>query len=344
MTRLAHHCVEMGMENEEVFSMLLDADERWGKFKTRPPEQRRQRLIGIIQHVRSKKSFESVLDIHNDIVIQTLGDFLDAEEPEINWVFDGLLAEQGLGTIASIPGVGKSTLSFQLAIKSTISHDFLKWANRKQLHAAVLSFEMQANECRPFMEHMLRGYSKEEVTYLRQNLGVWAYGSKFEFNNKEKRRGLLDAIDIKESKFIIIDSLKQIVTRMRDEELDEVYEFINKDLRKDRGCTVWIIHHLRKPANEGPRKPQDISDLYGDQYIGAFATSVLGLWKRSFNQVEVMNFKTRMAPETPPFVIERAQYLDFVITDNPAPENHSPVAKGGDNGEGNSEPSTGIGI
>lgn len=331
MTRLAFHCVELGMTNEECFSLLLDADDRWGKFKTRPPEQRRQRLVGIIQHVRSKKSTESILQLNDDLVVFTLGDFLTSEEVKIDWVFENLLAEQGLGTIGAMPGVGKSTMSFQMGIKATLAHNFLKWENRKQLKACILSFEMDVPECKPFLGTMLQGYSEAEVAYLRDNMTIVPYGSKFVFNNKENRQKILDVIDAKESNFIVIDSLKQIVSRMRDEELDEVYEFINKDIRKDRKCAVWIIHHLRKPGNEGPRKPQDIADLYGDQYIGANATAVLGLWKRTPRQLEVLNFKTRMAPETEPFLVMRTAHLDFQITEHLDVEGESsqnfPVAK-----------------
>lgn len=336
MTRLAFHCVEMGMTNEEVYSVLYNADERWGKFKGR--EDRAKRLVGIIQHVRTKKSLDNVLQMNDDFVIFTLGDFLTQDAPKINWVFEDLLAVQGLGTIAGMPSVGKSTMSFQLAFKSVLGSKFLKWDNLKEMRPTILSLEMAEPECKPFMNTMLQGYTKEQAERLRETLRVIPYGSKFALNKKDNQQKFLDALDQHESDFIIIDSLKQLVTRMRDEEIDEVYEFLNKHVRKDRKCTVWIIHHLRKPGNDGPRKPQDIADLYGDQYIGANATAVLALWKRTVRQVEVMNFKTRMAPETDPFYAMRNNYLDFYVTDFLDTDEPAPVAKKESKGNGNPKP------
>lgn len=345
MTRLAFDCIELGMTNEEAFSLLLDADERWGKFKTRPPEQRRQRLIGIIQHVRSKKATESILSLTDDLVVYTFGDFLGSEPIKIDWVFENLLAEQGLGTIGGQPGVGKSTAIFQMGIKATLGKDFLKWRNIKQLKTCIFSFEMDIPECKPFLDTMLSGYSQEEVNYLRENATICPYGAKFTFNNKDNRQKILDAVDSKESNFIILDSLKQITSKMKEEELDEVYEFINRDLRKERKCTVFVIHHIRKPSQDGPRKPQDIGDLYGDQYIGANATAVLALWKRTSRQLEMLNFKTRMAPETEGFYVMRTPTLDYEITDHLDVEEPPPVAqKRKAESEPNTESPGGIGL
>lgn len=319
MTRLAHHCIELKMTNEETFSLLLDADERWGKFKTRPPEQRRARIIGIIQHVRSKQALDSELLLSNKIIVYTVGDLLSTEF-KLNWVYENLLHEQGLGIIAANPGVGKSTVSFQLGLKAALGKDFLKWVCAKKMKTFIISAEMQQMECSQFLQTMLPGYTPEEQDFIRQNVTIITPG-KFALDRKDNQQQLLDVIDAHEPNLIIGDSLNALVSKKKEEEIDGLFEFINTSLRMDRKATVWLIHHLRKPSNEGARKPQDISDLYGDQYIGAHATTVLALWKRGQQQLEVLNFKTRMAPETADFWINRTEHLDFYETD--IPENPS---------------------
>lgn len=327
MTRLAFDCVEMGMSNEEIYSVLFNADERWKKFAARPPEQRAARLIGLIQHVRTKKSTDSELKLSdNDLLSYTLGDFLETEI-RVNWVFQNLLHEQGLGIIAATPGVGKSQVSFQMAFHTALERTFLKWECHKRSKTLLLSLEMGHVECKVFLDTMLQGYPDEDRQKLRESIIIVPLGYKLPLDKKEGQDALLDILDQHEIDFIVIDSLKTCVSKLAEEEVDSLFDFINKDLRTDRKSTVWIVHHLRKPGNEGSRKPTDISDLYGDQYIGAHATSVIALWRRSKNQIEVMNFKTRLAAETDPFMIKRTSELNFYVDDSPVEEDEPPVAK-----------------
>jgi len=40
MMRMAYHCIEMGMEDTEAYVILMNCDDRWGKYKNRSPENR----------------------------------------------------------------------------------------------------------------------------------------------------------------------------------------------------------------------------------------------------------------------------------------------------------------
>lgn len=325
-TRMAFHCIEMGMTNEETFAVLWDCDDRWGKFKSR--NDRKTRLIGIINYVRTEKTRAQILEITDRPISYTVGDLIARPEAKLDWVFNGLLTERGYGLMAANPGIGKSTMSFQLAIKSILGLPFLIWENQKKMRPLIWSLDMQDNETTEFFRTMLMGYTGEQQEEICKTLRVVPWGSRLALNSKNNQQMFLEEIDAHESNFIIIDSFRQINSKMDMEEIGEVHEFLNKELRSsqgDRKCTIWVVHHLRKPPNEGSRKPQDINDLYGDQYIGATATGALALWSKGHNVVEVMNFKTRMAAQSEAFHAKRNQYLDFEVIDDPVPD--APVVR-----------------
>jgi hypothetical protein len=104
--------------------------------------------------------------------------------------------------------------------------------------------------------------------------------------------------------------------------LDTFFDWINRRVREERGCTVWLIHHNRKPANEGPRKPRGLEDLYGDTFIGAHPTTVVSLWRKSKGILEVLPLKIRLAEEQDPFEIKRENHMDFSIY-NTAVDKHA---------------------
>lgn len=318
MTRLGFHCVEMGMTNEECYAVLYNADERWGKYKSRSPSDRAKRLIGIITHCRSKKELDRELNLNSlsEDAFVALGDFR-ATDLKVRWVFRDFLPEQGLGTISAMPGVGKTTLSIRLGCSVVLRSDFLKWKCelKEQQKVGFLSLEMAAMECKKFIMDMWPSFTPEEQETLDHNFFLLPLGYSMALDSKQYQQFVLDQIDRHGLTFLIIDSLKAATT-LDEKKLEKFYNWINKEVRLNRKVTVWIIHHNRKPANEGPRKPKGLEDLYGDVFIAAHPTTVISLWRTAKGHFEVIPLKIRLAEETDPFRIRRTEHLNFEVEGN----------------------------
>lgn len=313
MTRLGFHCIEMGMSNEECYSILYNADERWGKFKHRPPADRAKRLVGIITHCRSKKELEVELNLSEREPAYLLGDFLDTQL-NVKWIYSDFLSEQGFGIISSAPGIGKSTLSLRLGFHTALGRDFLFWKNaiKSGRRVGFFSLEMAGIEVKKFIKDMLPSFTPEEQEILRKQIVIFPLGYAMALDEKKNQQHIMDIIDQYELDFIIIDSLKA-ATGLDEKRTDKFMDWVNKDIRNERKATMWLIHHNRKPPNEGPRKPKDLSDLYGDTFITAHPTVVISLWRKAQGVLEVIPLKVRLAAETKAFTIVRKEHLDFEI-------------------------------
>lgn len=336
MTRLGFHCIEMGMSNEECYVILLNADDRWGKFKHRAPEDRAKRIIGIITHCRSAKSVQVELSLSDTLApIYSWEEFKATKvEPPV-WIFDSLIAEQGLGIIAASAGTGKSTVSLFMTFCAILKKKFLCFPFSSKtavdVRGAFVSFEMQPSEVSGFLQDMEFGYSEEEMTTLMNNFFVIPEGSAVNLAKKEVQQEILDRLLSREVNWVVFDSLKTL-TKMDDESIETFFEWVNKVLRKEHKMTVWIIHHTRKSPNlKSEKGPMTLDDVYGSMGITTHPTTVLGLQKRATKGVlKVMTLKIRSAEEKNPFLIKRAPGHRFIVTETTEEETQAEEEENGD--------------
>lgn len=315
LTRLGFHCVEMGMSNEECYAVLLDADDRWGKYKHRSPEDRAKRLTGIVSHCRGKKELDAELGLSDRESFISLGDFRSSDI-KVKWLYEDFLTERGLGIISASPGVGKSTLSLRLGFTATLGLDFFIWkyVGETTRRVAFLSLEMSGVECSKFIGDMWPSFTPDQQDHIDKNFYLLPLGYSMSLADKTNQQNILDEIDKHQIDFLVIDSLKA-ATALDEKKLDVFFNWVNKNIREERGVTVWIVHHNRKPPNEtgASRRPKDLGDLYGDTFITAHPTAVISLYRRSATEVEVIPLKVRMAGLGDPFVIRRTPHLNFEV-------------------------------
>ena len=313
MTRIAFDCLENGMPVEAVYSVLYNCDERWGKYKNRPDRQKR--LLGLIKHCISQlaRKAEIGLSSKQDLPVFQLGDFLAADY-KVNWIYQDLLLEDGFALISSAPGIGKSTLSLRFAMHASLGMDFLIWKFVAETGVKVgfLSFEMTGAECKKIISDMLIGFAPEQQEIVKKNITIVPLGYAMSLDNKDNQQKILDIIDGKQLDVVIIDSLKA-VTGLDEKRTDKFMDWVNEEVRNKRKCIPWVIHHNRKPSNEGPRKPKDLSDIYGSTYVTAHPTAVISLHRVSKRIIEVQPFKIRLSEQPDPFTIERLPHLGFLV-------------------------------
>lgn len=331
LTSVAITCWEMGMTIDEVMSVLLDADDRWRKYVGRA--DRIRRLHSIAEHAKQRvcgsetyeewssgnghfdREHSDALDASSDSTLESFerprrfSDFV-RHEFEIDWVIEGLIHQQGLAILASPPSVGKTQFSLNLAISLATGKDFLGWKVTRPRRILFLSLEMTQPELKFYLDRMTSELTAEERDLLDANLFFVAKQS-FRLNGEQNQRILQSWLDAVQPEGIFIDSLSRCTGGdLEKSEVDLVFDFLNKEVRAKRNTFIWFVHHNRK-ANALMKQPKRLEDLYGSQYIGAYASTVVGLWKITSETIEVNCLKVWLSKPFDSFLVNRKPNLTF---------------------------------
>jgi hypothetical protein len=311
LVHLGYYCAEMGMSDQEIFSILRNADDRWGKYKDRT--DRNKRLTSIIERVRAKYPAVAFQD---EDIIPVLGyqDLLDTEI-EIEWVIPGLLQEQGYMLFTGPSGIGKTQVTLRLAMAMALGRNWLGLQIDKPRKILVFSLEMGHPDLKYFLQMMNEGLNDEQRATLQSNLILVPYGEPL-YLDSDKGRQIFESIvkDVNPDG-IFIDSVGSTSTgNVSSEETVKKLMDYNDHVRKKFGVFTWWIHHMRKAQAEN-KKPNKLDDVYGNQYLYNRATSVYCLWPKG-TKIEVIPLKKRLAKLEDPWEIQRLVNLDFMIVDS----------------------------
>jgi hypothetical protein len=317
---------EMGMKDEEIYSILLNADDRWGKFKNR--SDRKTRLLDIINRARQKHptgltddtSFAGLLDenakVDTDVKYVFGFDEFNQTEIHIEWVVEGLLEQSGMMVIVSAPGVGKTQFALQFSICCALGTPFLKWPIVRKMKILWFSLEMNHAALKYFTTQMAGGYTSAEIAELDRNLKIVPLGEVLPLDHEEGKKFLEALIEEYQPDGIILDSMGKVTTSsLSDEEKIKQLNAYYGRIRSKYGVFLGFIHHNRK-ASDNNKKPKELGDIYGNQYIAAETSSAINLWKESDGAIEVSTIKLRLAPEIKPFSVVRSDHLKFILAEN----------------------------
>lgn len=329
LMRLGYFGAESGMEDAEIYSVLLNADDRWGKFKNRA--DRHKRFIEIINRARHKYPTggvqadailglaNSTAPVENPQYVFGFQEFLDSEI-NIEWAFENLIDLTGLGILAAAPAVGKTQLSIQMGIAAALGKPFLQWEATREMRIVFFSLEMPHAPLKYFMEQISKQYTGAELALLEKNFKVIPLGEAVGFDTPQGKKFVELILDEYQPDGVIIDSMGKVTNKtLTDENLiKELTQYYNM-LRKKYECFLWFIHHNRK-ASDNNKKPRDLSDLYGSQYLAADASVVLSLWKDD-KGIELSAVKTRLAAQPPAVMLSRNENLHFTMVEREMTEN-----------------------
>lgn len=311
LMRLGFSLAEMGMSDAEIFAVVRNADDRWGKFRGRT--DRNQRLLDLISRVREK--FPAV-DYQTDIIpVFGFQSLLD-HEIHIEWVLPGLLQEKGYMLLTGPSGIGKTQFSLRWAINMCLGRtSWLDIVINRPTKIAFFSLEMNFADLKYFLSLMAQDLTNEEKAILEQNLILVPYGEPIYLDKDESRQQFTDIVEAINPDGVIIDSLGSTTSGGLSDEttVKRIMDF-NDMLRNKYGVFTWYIHHMRKASGDN-KKPNKLSDVYGNQYIVNRATTVLCLWPNA-NKIEVIPLKIRMGPQGVTWNITRVGNLDFERASN----------------------------
>jgi archaellum biogenesis ATPase FlaH len=319
MSELAHLGAEMGWADEQIATILYDADDRWGKYKFR--RDRDRRITDFINRARQKHGYNSLENVDLTRMIQSANqttpvmgeskliygyqDFVDAEF-KIEWILSGLLAQGGFGLITGYPGTGKTQFSIALGAHMALgSEKFLTWdnvaGNKKVL---FLSLEMSAAPLNLFMGTIGKGYDDKNT--LNRNFLVAPFGTPINLDTPEGQIFFDQIMNDHMPDILVIDSLQKISSKeLTDEQAVKNLIHYLSTVRAKYSCAMIMIHHNRKKPNDGQKKGVELSDVYGSTYITTDVDFVVSLKTVEGNLLQVDTLKNRLGPTFDAFTITR---------------------------------------
>jgi hypothetical protein len=306
---LGYHLAEMQMTNEEMLSVLLNADTRWGKFAGRSDQI--QRLSEIISIARGKYPFTGVSSVGK---MESYGLLTLLNTPiELDWVWNSYLQTEGNFLLVGPPQVGKSQFSLDFAQRAALGQNFLDREIKTPRRIGFVSLEMGLVDLKYFVQIQSQTFKEDELQLLEENLKFLPLGEPLYLSQKSEQEKLEDWIFDEQLDGVIIDSLGSTTDDLSGEsEVKTVLDF-NDKLRQRHNVFTWYVHHNRKSSGNN-KKPNKLDDVYGSRYITARATTVYFLWENTDgNSIQGIPLKIRLAPRQQPVTIFRDGKLHFTL-------------------------------
>jgi hypothetical protein len=304
--QLGYALAEMGLTDAEMFSVLRNADDRWGKFKDR--RDRNKRLVDLIAKARLKHP--QVVEVSEEIIpIFGLQSLLNTEA-EISWVIPNMLQEKGYMLFTGPSGVGKTQFSLQMAIHMALGKSFLNFEFNRSFRLVFFSLEMGLEDIKYFLSIMAQELSDEELNTLEQNLLIIPLGEPLYLDSPNGQATFASILEQLRPDGVFVDSLgSTTTTELSSESTVKTLMDFNDRVRKQFDVFTWFIHHHRKATSDN-KKPNKLSDVYGNQYLVNRATSVYCLWHGA-GVLDVIPLKKRLGPVEADWQVMRSSTLNF---------------------------------
>lgn len=307
---LGYHLAEMGLAKPEILSVILNADERWGKFKGR--DDRMRRLMEIVSVAVTKYPSQSPKGAITVNLTPMGFKTLLATEIKLEWQWEGFLEKNGYYLLTGPTGVGKTQFSMDAAGHMALGKSFLDKPMR-QARVGFFSLEMGLISLKHFLSQMQYSFTLAEQEILENNLQFFPLGEPLYMTNENVKAELEQIIGDLKLDGIMVDSLGSATDESVSDEAFKKFFHWNDTLRQRHNIFTWYIHHHRKASGDN-RKPNKISDVYGSQYITSYATSVGCLWDVGVpNLITYIDLKKRLSPRSAPVILSRDERLHFVI-------------------------------
>lgn len=329
LQRLAYEGAEHSWTDEQIMAVLLDADERWGKYVGRP--SRTKILVDLINRARAKVGYDSeselldlaarfrdtaeVVDEDSDKVLYSVHEL--ANMPGIkDWIIEGMLTPRGIGHFTGRSGVGKTQLAMQLAADLASGREqFLdRKLSGKPSRVLVLSLEMNQYQ----LPHMMKPLSERYPDLPEDSLKIFAVGEMLPLESEQGQAYLDSLLTDFQPDVVIADSLSfmSAADLTSDTDMKQLFGYLQK-ARNRFDFGMVIVHHHRKKGNDAQSKkaPDTQHDVYGSYIIASTVDFILNLEERPGDvdekRVTMSMLKSRYSAVPEPIQLSRSEKLHF---------------------------------
>lgn len=317
LMQLGYFLAEMQMSEPEILSLLLNADERWGKFKGR--SDRMRRLMEIVTIAKQKYPiFNQPTEVENKLVPIGFKSLL-ATEVKLEWQWESFLQQNGYFLLTGQSGVGKTQFSLDAAGHMVNGLDFMGKPTKKS-RIGFFSLEMGIIDLKYFLQQLQYAFTPEQQEVMEENLLFFPLGEPLYMTKDNVRDDLSQLIGDLKLDGIMVDSLGSVTDEALADEAFKKFFHWNDTMRQKHDIFTWYIHHHRKASGDN-RKPNKLSDVYGSQYITSYATTVSCLWDSGTpNVIDYLPLKMRLSEKPKPFQIGRDKHLHFTKIESNNPQ------------------------
>ena len=325
---VGYYGAEAGLSDDEVYVLVENADSRWEKYTLRTPENRRFRIVDIVERARQKypsggsnlvERFNAkAQDQTNTQIVYKMREFMEIRTV-FTWDFTGLLTRNGSGILGGEPGVGKTQILNQLALANSAGMNFLAWSNpglpRRTLY---LGLEMPTVGLQKFFRATEENRTEEQNRLVEENLLIAPLNTPVPLDTEPGRKFLIDLAEKYQPATILVDSIsKAVFKNLSDEDVAKRFNDFIQEFRERFQCSVVFVAHTKKRQQDRKASQMDpLNDLFGSRFLSADLDFLLGFGKTSIpGEIYVKNAKNRYEVEYPDFIMRRNSDLSFEIVD-----------------------------
>jgi hypothetical protein len=185
-------------------------------------------------------------------------DWASTENPEIDWLIDGVIQRDANGIFAAEPKTGKSLCALDMLLSLVTGQPWLSRDVPKRVRSAYISREDSPILTKVRIKGFLggKGFAFHGGEIVDPTGWLWCNTREqlgdFDIDNDEHLKNM--AHDLKERgiEFTVIDVLNRIHNRSENDntEMVQVVGRISQ-MGREAGCSVGLVHHVSKENNTG---------------------------------------------------------------------------------------------
>lgn len=301
------------IRDDEVYSLLENRDNFWGKYvDEKSPDRQRKELCRIILKGRQKHQlqYEKTTRGFPSRSIREL-QVLHRSRPV--FIFGNFIPYKSLVLLFGQPGIGKTHFALDMAAHAIAGVGFLEFPYNEhiEINPYYITMEMNDNNVTQYLTSIASNFTDEQHNKVMEQFHGAALQSSTDLWESSAQQNLKYSIEDNNHNLIIIDSIAS--SGGDGDHTREYYDFMNDVLIRDLKCTVVLIGHDRKPSQDTPRKQLDINDAFGSRIHTARPDTIISMEKvKNTPNYRVDSLKTRHGAEFGSFIMNHTAPSTFV--------------------------------